>query len=104
MTERTTDREALADEAQAGYDALEAQREATAARSIAQRALQAQGDIASMYDEEIRDLRADVTRLEGERDALRTALTRIRDKSYASKVADEEVYTLARAALGEVSQ
>ncbi len=68
MTERTTDREALADEAQSGYDAVEAQREAT--RSVAQRALQAQGDIASMYDEEIADLRADVTRLEG---ALKTA-------------------------------
>ncbi len=62
MTERTTDREA--------------QREAPAeaARSVAQRALQAQGDIASMYDEEIAGLRADVTRLEGERDALRAAL------------------------------
>ncbi len=95
MTERTTDREALADEAQA--DAVEAQREATAGHWLSDPYVEGELDRAVILAEKDqakpmghRDtgwsydflrlaaknegLRADVTRLEGERDALRTAV------------------------------
>ncbi len=83
MTERTTDREA--------------QREATATRSVAQRALQAQGDIASMYDEEIAGLRAAVTRLEGELESLTLSAKATYD---AYKTAEGERDALRTALLG----
>ncbi len=96
MTERTTNREALADEAQAGYDAVEAQREATAGHTkgpwlvkpcVAEPfaawpvGVELGGGFVSLalvYSEQdahlmaqAPDLRADVERLEGERDEAR---------------------------------
>ena len=88
MTERTTDREALADAQQAGVDAVEAQREPrqseaeemgpvsvprTKARTFEQTKEDKQRAAIALIREND-TLRADVTRLEGERDVLRTAL------------------------------
>ncbi len=101
MTERTTDREALADEAQAGVDAVEAQREAEAARSIAQRALQAQGDIASMYDEENATLRADLAALTLRNETLVATLNSLRDSHSGLTKLESKAHAALTKAEGE---
>ncbi len=79
-------------------DAPQPDAEATAARSVAQRALQAQGDIASMYDEENATLRAEVERIEAERVKLAHGLSNgVRENAALTLRNETLVATLAQA-------
>ncbi len=98
MTERTTDREALAGAQQAGVDAFGAQREAGEAELWALRRRWRMWESVPPFGREVLDeafalaaqvpdLRADVTRLEGKRETLRGALAKVGENCKAVRYA-----------------